>query len=105
MSTKKNITVGDTVTSREAREAFYSRRKVAVTEATPEGRMPEQWFTPGMVGVVGTVEPGKGGKRGWPGGCCVDFTGVECGTAAYPNTTWRVWLRFDNITKVPTPKE
>jgi hypothetical protein len=82
--------VGDIVTTREAKPAFYSEY----------AGNPKQWFEPGMIGIVAAVDvPAVRQLRGYPDTyCCVDFVGTS--DHSRRNRVWRVSLYASNMVHV-----
>jgi len=95
--TAKKLKVGDKVTCKIRKEAYYSRYKTAL------GRNPEVFFEPGMVGIVAAVDVPfitrhKGSKRKKDTFTCIDFEGPPTGNP--PTTTWRCSLEDNNIKRI-----
>ena len=82
---KRKPKIGDLVTCKVRREAFYSGY----------AGNPECWFEPGMVGVVGNVDsPFVRGTEAL--GVCVDFDGPMKFPEKNGNR-WRCKLRRENL--------
>lgn len=100
MRSRKVIAVGDRVTCVVPVEAYSS--------GAP---WPEQWFRPGMIGIVATTDTPAVYLIPCSQNCskrhetffCVDFQGVGRGVNSVtrePDTRWRVALKACNIKKV-----
>ena len=78
---KKDWIIGQSVTTKQTVQAYYSGYA---------GR-PKQGFRPGMVGTIGAVDvPPVTGNRG--NACCVDFTGDD-------GETWRCAVVYPDLKK------